>query len=98
MYRMWYVRSFLFRSGYIPCGRGNGDGYGTVTLPYEFLPLPEVGTKAWHSDEMEKVCEAEVTARTAKAFDHTNLLTIKVPNDMTMKARFYKKRSEEVRL
>ena len=29
--------------------------------------------------------------RTAPAFDHTNLLTIKVPNDMVMKARFYKK-------
>ena len=38
------------------------------------------------------VCEAEVVqVKTAKAFDHTNLLTIKVPADMAMKARFYKK-------
>ena len=39
----------------------------------------------------KKVCEAEVVdIKTSKAFDHTNLLTIKVPSDMTMKARFYR--------
>ena len=39
----------------------------------------------------KKVCEAEVVSvKTAKAFDHTNLLTIKVPTDMVMRARFYK--------
>lgn len=38
-----------------------GDGYGTVTLPYEFLPIPEKGTKgvALGRDGHE-VCEAEV--------------------------------------
>ena len=73
-----------------------GDGYGTVTLPYEFLPIPEKGTKgvALGRDGHE-VCEAEVVnVRSAKAFDHTNLLTMKVPKDMVMKARFFK----EVRL
>jgi len=40
----------------------------------------------------EKICDAEVVSvRTSKAFDHTNLLTIKVPADMAMKARFYRK-------
>ena len=40
----------------------------------------------------QKVCDCEVVScKTAKAFDHTNLLTIKVPSDMTMKARFYKR-------
>ena len=39
----------------------------------------------------KEVCEAEVTkVRTAPVFDHTNLLTIKVPNDKIMKARFYR--------
>ena len=73
-----------------------GDGYGTVTLPYEFLPIPEKGTKgvALGRDGHE-VCEAEVVSvRSAKAFDHTNLLTMKVPKNMVMKARFFK----EVRL
>lgn len=70
-----------------------GDGYGTVTLPYEFLPLPEAGEKGIALGRDGKmVCEAEVVnVRSAKAFDHTNLLTIKVPSDMTMKARFYKR-------
>lgn len=67
-------------------------GFGEVTIPYEFLPLPKAGDKgvALGRDGV-KVCEAEVTrVRTAPAFDHTNLLTMKVPNEMLMKARFYK--------
>ena len=68
-------------------------GFATVTLPYEFLPLPKVGDKGVALGRNGKyVCEAKVTKiRTAPAFDHTYLLTIKVPNDMVMKARFYKK-------
>ena len=69
-------------------------GYGEVTMPYEFLPLPEKGDKgiALGRDGKE-VCEAEVTKiRSAKAFDHTNLLTIKVPNEKLMQARFFKSR------
>ena len=67
------------------------SGYGEVTMPYEFLPLPEVGDKGIAlGRDGKQVCEAEVTkVRTAPAFDHTNLLTIKVPNEMVMKARFY---------
>ena len=39
----------------------------------------------------EEICEAEVIGvKTAKAFDHTNLLTIKVPKEYVMKARFFK--------
>lgn len=66
-------------------------GFGEVTLPYEFLPLPKTGDigKALGRDGKE-VCEAVVTkVRTTPAFDHTNLLTMKVPNDMLMKARFF---------
>lgn len=76
---------FLVQEDYEP-------GYGTVTLPYEFLPLPKVGDKGFgFSRSGEKICEAEVVqVKTLKAFDHTNLLTIKVPADMVMKARFYK--------
>ncbi|MBO5459723.1 MAG: FAD-dependent oxidoreductase [Lachnospira sp.] len=76
---------FLVQEDYEP-------GYGTVTLPYEFLPLPQKGDKGFGLDRSgKKVCEAEVVqVRTSPAFDHTNLLTIKVPSDMVMKARFYK--------
>lgn len=67
-------------------------GYAAVTIPYEFLPLPEKGDRGYGlGRDGRKVCEAEViSVRTSKAFDHTNLLTIKVPADMAMKARFFK--------
>ena len=67
-------------------------GFGTVTLPYEFYPLPKVGDKGLAlGRDGQVVCDAEVVSvKTAPVFDHTNLLTMKVPTDMTMKARFYK--------
>lgn len=64
----------------------------TVTLPYEFISLPEIGTKGYGlSRSGEKICDAEVVdVKTSKAFDHTSLLTIKVPKEYVMKARFFK--------
>ena len=69
-----------------------GDGTATVTLPYEFLPLPEEGTKgiALGRNGLE-VCKAEVVSvKTAKAYDKTNLLTMRVPKEYAMTARFFK--------
>jgi len=68
------------------------DGYASITLPYEFLPLPAKGDVGWTLDRSgQKVCKAEVVkVNTAAAFDRTNLLTIKVPVEMAMKARFFK--------
>lgn len=70
-----------------------GNGMATVTMPYEFLPLPKTGEKGFALDRSGKrVCEAEVVAlRYAKAFDETRLLTIQVPAEMAMRARFYQK-------
>lgn len=69
------------------------EGFASVTMPYEFFPLPEKGDKGKGlSRSGEVICDAEVVEiRTAPAFDYTNLLTIKVPADMAMKARFFKK-------
>jgi len=70
-----------------------GDGTATVTLPYEFLPLPAEGTKgiALGRDGKE-VCEATVVSvKSAKAFDKTHLLTMRVPKEYAMKARFFKR-------
>lgn len=67
-------------------------GFASVTIPYEFLPLPEAGTRgiALGRDGKE-VCEAEVIdVKSAKAFDKTHLLTMKVPSEFVMKARFFK--------
>lgn len=73
------------------------EGYATVTLPYEFLPLPQKGEKGTAlSRGGETVCAAEVVEiRTAKAFDHTALLTIRVPVEMAYRARFYRRVKEE---
>jgi Fe-S-cluster-containing hydrogenase component 2 len=69
-----------------------GDGTASVTLPYEFLPLPEAGTKGIALGRNGKqVCEAEViNVKSIKTFDKTNLLTMKVPKEYAMTARFFK--------
>lgn len=69
-----------------------GDGTATVTLPYEFLPLPKEGAKGIALGRNgKKVCDAEVVnVRSAKAFDKTNLLTMRVPKEYAMKARFFR--------
>jgi len=66
-------------------------GYAAVTLPYEFLPIPETGEKGTALDRSGKaVCYAEViSAKTSPAFDHTAVLTIKIPVDMAGSARFF---------
>lgn len=73
------------------------DGYAAITLPYEFLPLPEKGERGYGlGRDGQKVCEAEVVdIKTSPAFDHTNLLTIKVPEEYAMRARFYQKGGED---
>ena len=69
-----------------------GDGTATVTLPYEFYPLPEKGDRGHGlSRAGEPVCEAEVVrVRTSKAFDRTALLTMRVPREFAMTARMFK--------
>ena len=68
------------------------EGYATVTLPYEFLPLPKEGdTGIALGRNGQKVCEAQVVGiRSSKAYDQTHLLTIKVPAEYAYTARFYK--------
>lgn len=65
--------------------------YASVTLPYEFLPLPEKGAEGKALDRSgNEVCRAEVVdVKRSDVFDHTNLLTIRVPADMAMRARFF---------
>ncbi|WKY46691.1 FAD-dependent oxidoreductase [Eubacteriaceae bacterium ES3] len=68
------------------------EGFAEVTLPYEFLPLPQKGHKGIALTRSgESCCEAEVVAiKSLAAYDHTNLLTIKVPLEYSMNARFFK--------
>lgn len=68
------------------------DGYASITIPYEFLPLPKKGdTGSALGRNGKPVCSAEVVdVRSSVAFDHTHLVTMKVPKEYAMKARFYK--------
>ncbi len=74
-----------------------GGGHAQVTLPYEFLPLPKKGDMGKGlSRSGRPICDAKVVrVRTGKAFDHTALVTIEVPADMAMKARFFRADGEE---
>ena len=69
-----------------------GDGTATVTLPYEFLPFPEIGAKGCAlGRDGQKICEAEiVSVKKGKAYDKTALLTMRVPKEFAMKARSFK--------
>lgn len=69
-----------------------GDGTAIITLPYEFVPLPEAGTKGIALGRNgQKVCEAEVVAvKSLKVYDKTNLLTMRVLKEYTSTARFFR--------
>ncbi len=70
-----------------------GDGTATITLPYELLPLPKEGdTGKALNRKGEIICDAQVVSiKSAKAFDKTHLLTMRVAKEYAMKARFFKK-------
>lgn len=72
------------------------EDFGLVTLPYEFLPLPVKGDRGVALGRDGCVlCEAEiVNVRSVKAYDHTALVTMKVPAAYVDRARFYKKGDE----
>ena len=67
------------------------EDHAEITIPYEFLPLPEVGDEGIALGRNgEKVCAARVVGiRTAKAMDSTYLLTMSVPKEAVTKARFF---------
>lgn len=76
---------FLVDESYAP-------GYAAVSIPYEFYPLPEVGARGSALDRSGAVVgEAEVIGvKITRAMDETAVLTMKVPLDCSMKARFFK--------
>ena len=74
-----------------------GGGFATVTMPYELLPYPQAGeTGTALGRDGSEVCKAQVVScRTSPAFDRTALLTIRVPQDMCMKARFFRREEDK---
>jgi len=72
------------------------EGYSDITLPYEFLPLPIKGQSGIALDRSGAViCDAQIIkVKSSVAMDHTHLVTMRVPLEMTMQARFFKHREE----
>jgi len=62
---------------------------GTISLPYEFLPLPEPGDKVTALDRAgNEVCKAEVKkVKDPAKNDKTAVITIKVPKEYLMIVR-----------
>jgi NADPH-dependent 2,4-dienoyl-CoA reductase/sulfur reductase-like enzyme/Fe-S-cluster-containing hydrogenase component 2 len=71
-------------------------GFATVSLAYEFRPLPAVGDRGAALDRSGAfVAEAEVIdVRQTKATDGTAVLTMKVPLSASMSARFFRTNAE----
>ncbi|QDR82649.1 FAD-dependent oxidoreductase [Sporomusa termitida] len=68
------------------------DNFAAVSIPYELVPLPVPGSKGMACDRSGAVlAEAEVISvrKNAKS-DGTALLTMKVPGQWAMLARFFK--------
>ncbi len=69
-----------------------GNGKAVVTLPYEFLPLPEKGQAVTALDRSgAPLGDAEVTeVRKTDRMDETALVSIEVPMDWSMRARGFR--------
>ncbi len=68
------------------------DGRAAVTLPYEFLPLPEKGETVTALDRSgTPLGDAVVTAvRKKEQMDQTAVITIEVPREWSMQARAFR--------
>lgn len=66
--------------------------YASVSIPYEFLPLPSKGDKGIALDRSgNQLGEAQVVSvKMSGVNDETAVLTMKVPLEWSMKARFFK--------
>ena len=73
-----------------------GDS-GYVSIPYEFIPLPAKGTKVNATGrEGQYICEGEIIeVKSAKAFDHTSVVKIKVPQEYVSDVRGFRYMEEQ---
>ena len=70
------------------------NGMATVTIPYEFLPLPEKAEVVTALDRSgRELGDAVVKAvRSSDKMDHTTLVTIEVPREWSMEARAFRRK------
>jgi Fe-S-cluster-containing hydrogenase component 2 len=65
------------------------DAESLVSFPYEYLPLPEEGSKQSATNRAgEVVCQGRVTSvRLVKKFDHTAIISVAVPKEFAHEVR-----------
>jgi Fe-S-cluster-containing hydrogenase component 2 len=70
-----------------------------VSLPYEFLPLPEKGERITLIDRAGQPCgEGEVIRiRNAKNQDRTPVITLAVEKSLEMRVRFFRRKKNEAK-
>ncbi len=73
------------------------NDHSTITFPYEYLPLPEVGQTIDATDRFGSIiCNAEVLlVEKRNAFNKTNLITLKIPKEHKDTVRFMKRLNQK---
>lgn len=68
------------------------ENHASVTFPYEFLPLPGEGSTGIALTRSGQPCGKAtiVSVKTSKAYDSTNLVTMKVAKELAYTARFFR--------
>lgn len=74
-----------------------GDGKGTVSFPWEYMPLPEKGNKVKAVNRTGQiVCDGEIIdVKDLKAYDRTPVVTVAVPVEYTEEVRGIERKKEE---
>lgn len=73
-----------------------GDGTARISIPYEFVPLPQKGDQVLALDrEGQPVSEAQVLRVQKGKKNGTPLVTLEVPQDLAHTIRFFKTREEQ---
>ena len=69
------------------------DREALVSIPYEFLPLPQKGDPILGLDRQgESICKGKVhKVRKNKSLNCTNIVTVAVPQECADEVRFFKK-------
>jgi Fe-S-cluster-containing hydrogenase component 2 len=68
------------------------EDHSIIYLPYEFLPIPEKGSKAIGLDrEGREVCEVKIEkVLQSPKFNHCAIIGISVPKGMELEIRFFR--------
>lgn len=74
-----------------------GNGRGTVSFPWEYMPLPEKGQKVKAVNRRgEVVCDGEIVdVKNMKIYDRTPVVTVSVPMEYTEEVRGIERKQHE---